>query len=266
MPWMPACPSDVGVFHGPLDPIAIVTHRTYGAWGGDYSVGKQGIFHFLIGKNDGNWVQFAPTDVVQYHCNGANFTAVGIEIEGTNEDDLTPWQSARLGDVLQWLHATHGIPLDYLDPNSVAPASVHVNDGNFRGVISHVSVMTDDGSQQHTDEISVAAFNAAVNAQPAPAPPAPRTQGSKMEIIVGSLPKDSAWGSPDGAVPIPANDAVALLVQGSTICGSWAEAKAQYGVPSGAKAWADAHPGVEIWHVDAPVLAAVLHGHNKLVA
>ncbi len=157
--------------HGALDPQAIVLHRTYGAWGGDYSVGHQGIFHFLLGKDQGRWVQFAPTEIVQYHCNGANFRAVGIEIEGTNDDALTDWQSAKLGDVLHWLHAEHGIPLDYLDPNSVAPASVSVNHSNFRGVISHVSVATDDGSSQHTDEIPVAAFQAAIgNAGPAPAP------------------------------------------------------------------------------------------------
>lgn len=192
MGWMPGCPQDPGVFHGDLKPIAIVLHRTYGAWGGDYSVGKQGIFHFLLGKDEGNWVQFAPTEVVQYHCNGANFKAVGIEIEGTNDDPLTSWQLARLGDVLDWLHAEHGIPLDYLDPNSVAPASVHVNDGNFRGVISHVSVATDDGSQQHTDEIPVSTFNAAV-AAPTPPQPAPPGGSPAMFLLVVDGPNAGLW-------------------------------------------------------------------------
>ena len=163
MGWMPGCPADPGVYHGALSPVAVVLHRTYGAWGGDYSVGKQGIFQFLIGKDDGNWVQFAPTEIVQWHCNGANFKAVGIELEGTNEDPLTAWQAARLGDVLRYCSQTHGIPLNYLAPDAVPYASVWVNGGGFSGVISHCSVATDDGSQQHTDRIEVADWVRAVS-------------------------------------------------------------------------------------------------------
>lgn len=168
MPWMAGCPADQGVLHGPMTDVrAVVLHRTYGYWPGDYSVGKQGIFQFLIGKADGNWVQFAPSEDCQWHCNGANRYAVGIELEGTNDDPLTDWQAARLGDVLRWVNATHGVPLEYLDPFGVAPASVWVNSGNFRGVISHVSVKTDDGSSQHGDFILPADFQRALGATPA---------------------------------------------------------------------------------------------------
>lgn len=169
MGWVPGCPQDPGVYHGPLAPIAVVLHRTYGAWPGDYSVGKQGIFHILLGKDEGRWAQFAPTEIVQWHCNGANGKAFGVEIEGTNDEPLTDWQAARLGDVLRYARDAHGIPLDYLDPDSVPRASVHVNDGTFRGVISHCSVQTDDGSSQHGDFITVADYQRAVGTTPTPA-------------------------------------------------------------------------------------------------
>ena len=191
---MPGCPQDPGVYHGPLNPQAIVLHRTYGAWGGDYSVGKQGIFQFLLGKDEGNWVQFAPTEIVQYHCNGANFRAFGIEIEGTNEDALTDWQLARLGDILRWANTEHGIPLVYQDPAVTPPASIWVNQSNFTGVISHVSVQTDDGSQQHTDEIDLATFNRAVAADsPVPAPTPILIPEDLMEFTKNPYAKDEVW-------------------------------------------------------------------------
>lgn len=162
MPWMPGVPADPAPTFGALAPIAIVLHRTYGGWGGDYAVGKRGTFQFLIGQDDGQWVQFASTDSVCYHCNGANLKAFGIELTGTNDDPLTDWQAARLGDVLRWGHAEHGIPLDYTDPLTIPPASIHVNDGTFRGVLSHASVMTDDNSSQHSDMVTVADYNRAI--------------------------------------------------------------------------------------------------------
>lgn len=166
MGFVPGCPIDDVGGYGPLAPIAVVLHRTYGQWGGDYSVIRRGkLCQVLIGKEQGQWVQFASTEQVHYHCNGANFQAFGIELTGVNEDPLTQWQEARLHDVLTYAHDAHGIPLDYLDPNSVAPASVWVNGGGFRGVISHDSVRTDDGSSQHTDLVTVADYTAALNPQ-----------------------------------------------------------------------------------------------------
>lgn len=162
MPWMPGCPSDPATPKGSLTPIAIVLHRTYGQWAGDYSVGKnQGYFQFLIGQDDGQWVQFMDTNSVAWHANGANFKAFGIELTGTNEDTLTPWQLDRLGAVLHWASTTHGIPLTYTDPSVTQPASIHVNDGNFQGVISHASVQTDDGSAQHSDLITLSDYQLA---------------------------------------------------------------------------------------------------------
>jgi hypothetical protein len=163
MGFVPGCPIDDVGGYGPLTPIAVVLHRTYGQWAGDYSVIRSGkLCQVLIGKEQGQWVQFASTDVVHYHCNGANFRAFGIELTGTNEDPLTPWQVARLGDVLRYANEAHGIPLTFLDPDAVPPASVWVNGGGFRGVISHVSVRTDDGSSQHTDAVTGQAFAVAL--------------------------------------------------------------------------------------------------------
>lgn len=197
MPRLAGCPQDQGVTYGYLDPIAIVLHRTYGQWPGDYSVIKNnGLCQFLIGKDEGQWVQFADTNQVTYHCNGANFKAVGIELTGVNEDPLTPWQEARLGDVLNFLHVAHGIPLDYTDPNTVAPASVWVNGGLFRGVISHDSVRTDDGSSQHTDEVPILAYIGALF-KPGPTPPEDDVKlsyiGKKSDPNAGIFVSDGVW-------------------------------------------------------------------------
>lgn len=175
-----ACPQDTATPMGSLAPIAVVLHRTYGYWPGDYAVIKNNsLCQFLIGKDTGNWVQFMDSTAVAYHCNGANFKAVGIEIEGTNDDPLTDWQAARLGDVLRYLSSEHGIPLTYQDPATTAPACIHVNGGGFRGVISHLNVQTDDGSSQHSDEVSLADFQRAVGT---PAPP-PQKGKKKMDLI-----------------------------------------------------------------------------------
>lgn len=186
MGWIPGWPTDPVAPKGSLTPVAVTLHRTYGGWGGDYSVGKnQGLFQFLIGQDDGQYVQFMETTSVAYHCNGANFKSFGVELTGTNEDALTAWQVAKLGEVLRYASSEHGIPLVYQDPVSTPPASIHVNDGNFRGVISHVSVMTDDGSSQHTDLVTVADFNAAIQ-QPGPTPTPTGDDDVTLYKITGS--------------------------------------------------------------------------------
>lgn len=162
MGWIPGWPTDPTTPKGSLDPKAVVLHRTYGHWPGDYSVGKQGIFQFLIGADPGHYVQFMDTTSVAYHCNGANFRAFGVEIEGTNDDPLNDWQVARLGEVLRYANSAHGIPLNYLDPITTPEASISVNHSNFVGIIAHRSVATDDGSSQHGDFVTVADFQKAV--------------------------------------------------------------------------------------------------------
>ncbi len=176
---------------GGLTPVAVVLHRTYGQWPGDYSVIKgNSLCQFLIGQQDGQWVQFMDTNQVAYHCNGANFKAVGIELTGTNDDPLTDWQVARLGEVLRFLQSAHGIPLGYIDPSSTPPASIWVNGGGFSGVISHVSVRTDDGSSQHSDAIWVSDYARAVqSAVPTP----PKKDDDPMLYVFNPHVADEIW-------------------------------------------------------------------------
>jgi len=105
VPWMPGIPHDPTATYGGLAPIALVDHRTYGGWGGDYSVGKGARgkigFQFLVGKEFGQWVQFADTSRLCYHAAGANSWSAGIEVTGVNEDEFTDWQDHSMG----WRHA-----------------------------------------------------------------------------------------------------------------------------------------------------------------
>lgn len=129
---------------GRLAATACVLHRTYGARGQDqyagaYSIGKNGRggvgigFHFLIGKKDGQWVQFYDTTTEAAHALGANGWAVGIELDGVNEDPLTDWQVRALGWVIGSLpfpHTYYDGPRKrvggYLSHNAV-PGSTHTD-------------------------------------------------------------------------------------------------------------------------------------------
>lgn len=163
-----------------MTPLAIVLHRTYpprkkveyDSYPGDYgSIKAKELCQFLIGKEEGEYVQFMSTDRVAYHCDGANWKAFGVELSGYNEEPLTEWQIARLHDVLQYGHDHYAIPLTYADPATTEHASIWVNGGNFRGVISHDSVRTDEAikqadgtwkSDQHSDAVTLADFQRAV--------------------------------------------------------------------------------------------------------
>lgn len=140
--WMPGIPHDPADTHGGLVSVAAVCHRTYGGWGGDYAVGQGSRgsigFHFLVGPNDGQWVQFASTDERCYHAKGANDWSVGIEVSGTNEDPFTPWQVLACAEIVGWLHDTHGIPLDYYDSGRA---------GRRAGFVAHNAIAGSD----HTD-------------------------------------------------------------------------------------------------------------------
>lgn len=187
------CPQDDGQAFGYLNPVACVLHRTYGFWPGDYSVIKNnGLAHFLIGRDGGQWVQFTDTNQVTYHCNGANFRAVGIELTGTNDDPLTDWQEARLGEVLRFLNVAHGIPLNYVDPAVTPEASIWVNGGGFSGVISHDSVRTDDGSSQHSDQITLSDYIRAIQGA-VPHPPSPKKDDDPMLYVFNPHVPEEIW-------------------------------------------------------------------------
>ena len=127
-----------------LTPTAVVLHRTYGSWAGDYSIGKSGRgkepigFHFLIGEDEGRWVQFYDTTVRCNHAAGANDWSVGVEIEGRNEDRLTDWQVRAACWILTAVTGAHNIPRTYtvdgrrrklhgVLPHSLVPGSTHTD-------------------------------------------------------------------------------------------------------------------------------------------
>lgn len=237
MGWLDGWPHDPLTPRGGLTPLAVTLHRTYGgSFSGDYGTIKNngnsysgaGGCQFLIGKNDGERVQFGDTTTVLYHCNGSNFKSFGVEITGVNEDDLTDWQVASLHEILAYARDAHGIPLDYCDPYTTAHASVWVNGGGFRGVISHTSVRTDDGSSQHTDLVTPNDFARALGDTP---PPMPRpTQGAWNMAAVGHH-----W--PDGAAPGANDDWYAL--DGGIILHIFGGDRATLGIPREAIDWLD---------------------------
>ena len=163
------CPQDPGLHpQGPLTPTAIVWHRTYGKWPGDYAVGKNGRdgvgigFHFLIGKASMRWNQFYDTMIEAAHALGANNWAIGIELEGTNDEPLTDWQVAALRWITQMVCDAHKIPRTYT--NTGARRKIN-------GILPHLLV---PGST-HTDTISWADWQRVFPDEPViPAGPAQR--------------------------------------------------------------------------------------------
>lgn len=149
---------------GPLTPTAVVLHRTFGRWAGDYSIGKNGRggqpigFHFLIGKTQA--VQFYDTAVKCNHAAGANSWAVGIEFEGTNADALTDFQVATGADVIRSICAAHAIPLTY---ETTGPRR------KVNGCLPHLLVPGSD----HTDLVTAADWARMFTATPPPYIPPP---------------------------------------------------------------------------------------------
>ncbi len=167
---LPSIPYDPGPTHGPLTFGAAVCHRTYGSWGGDYGVGKGsrgGIsFHFLVGKDDGQWVQFAPVDRLCYHAAGANGDTVGIEVSGKNGDDFTDWQVEKVGEIVQWLNSEHGLPLVYRQSGRIPSETWH-------GFLAHNAV----AGSTHTDYWTPGDWAKVSAGTPAIPPPPPEFSG-----------------------------------------------------------------------------------------
>lgn len=147
---------------------AAIAHDTYGQFAGDQSVGLYGVgFQFHI-PDDGRIFQYYDSRAVAWHCNGANFRALGCEFGG--EGDLTAAQIISGGILARLVRDIDGVPLVYCAPGDVGQASVWVNGGGYRGWIPHLNVATDDGSAQHTDSISRDQWNQMTASAPAPAP------------------------------------------------------------------------------------------------
>jgi len=115
MGWCPDVPRRNGPHQGAQQVNGVICHRTYGAWAGDLAVGDGARapvgFHFLVGRQEGQWAQFCES---QMHCNhaaGGNSGTIGIEVTGTNDDPMTDWQIRALSHICQWICAEHDIPL-----------------------------------------------------------------------------------------------------------------------------------------------------------
>lgn len=143
----PDVPYDPGPSHGGQTPSEVICHRTYGRWGGDYNVGQGSrgsiSFHFLVGPDEGQWVQFVDTDRVAYHAKGDNTGTIGIEVSGTDADRMTDWQVRALAHICRWISDTHGIPLvKYRGPRT----------STFHGWRDHGDVAGSDHTDGWTDE------------------------------------------------------------------------------------------------------------------
>ena len=167
---VPGVPYDQGVNVGrAIAPTAIVLHRTYGSWLGDYHVGKRGRpdgpgigFHFLVGKASTRWAQFYDTTQQTGHAKGAGSWSVGLEFEGTNEEPLTDWQVAAGAHIIGAVCDHHGIPRTYYDGPRQRVA----------GCLPHASVPGSD----HTDRLTRADWDriaARWAPPPTPTPPPP---------------------------------------------------------------------------------------------
>lgn len=165
---------------GQITPTAIILHRTIGHWQGDYNVLKNGgavgyiSVHFLVGQDEGQWVQFAPVDVLCNHAAGdpGNGNAFGIEISGTMDEPLTDWQIDRVAAIINWAATEWGIP-----PVKYDGAQGRIDTWN--GVIDHRHIVAPkqfahfDGVEDD-DWAKIAAKIAGGTIAPAPAPgPAP---------------------------------------------------------------------------------------------
>ncbi len=160
------CPQDVGHGHGPMNPSGGILHRSYGGWGGDVAtVRNSGLAHFVVGKDEGQWVQLADTTEVTYSVGNwqANNATVAIEFTGTNEEPLTDWQARAGGEIIRQVSAAHGIEVAYND-GSEGP----VYNGPWVAWRAHRGVHPDQGTQ-HTDFITAEDWPRMMGATP-PAP------------------------------------------------------------------------------------------------
>jgi N-acetyl-anhydromuramyl-L-alanine amidase AmpD len=178
--WMPDIPHDQGTQpQGTIKPVGVVAHRTYGSWNGDYSVGKGSNppvgFHFLVGKAQGKWVQFYDTTTRCAHGGSnanANDVAVGIEVEGRNEDVMTDWQVSAVRRIVDWLYTTHGIAKVYRYGTAHNSKADH-------GYLPHSAVAGSDHSDYWTEADWARIIGAPVPPQPGP----PSAEQLTVEVV-----------------------------------------------------------------------------------
>lgn len=96
-------------------------------------IGRRGYFQFLVSR-DGTVTQFAEADAVCWHAGTPwNFRGPGIEVEYLDEDVIfTPAADRATGELVGWLHAEWGVPLDFYDGPRI---------NSWSGFITHRSLI-----------------------------------------------------------------------------------------------------------------------------
>jgi len=117
--WMPGLAHDPGrnAFYagGRSRMQSVVLHYTAGAYGGDYSIGKDGYFNFYVPRERAP-VQFAEGDALTWHAGEWNDQGTGIEFERLNDSyAYTDHQYLWGGKIVRWLHDRYGVPLNFYD-------------------------------------------------------------------------------------------------------------------------------------------------------
>lgn len=177
---MPGIPQDPGSNpRGGFSPIGVVKHETFGGWNGDYSVGVGNAddvigFHFLIGKNEGQWVQFYSIFTKCNHAAGGNSYYVGIEVTGSN-DEMTDWQRRASKAVCSFIMDEGSMP------------GVHATGGRqgaFNGFINHLQVLgSDHDDYWHEDDANYATSGGAVTVSDDGDDELTEDQAAKLEAI-----------------------------------------------------------------------------------
>lgn len=147
---------------GPLSAKGVVLHRTTGYFNtGDYAVGKWGHyngpktkgrslgFHFLIGKDPKQSIQFVPINKLVNHVKHWSSAYIGIELSGDvgqykdgylhGKDPLTEWQLTETARILKWINSVTGIPLV-----EVTHATMMHQTGVFNGLVGHRDLTNND--------------------------------------------------------------------------------------------------------------------------
>ena len=129
-------------------PFAVL-HRTQGtdsrALGKNRLHSSPGTFNFLV-RAGVLWCYY-PANVRCSHAAGGN-DGPGIEIEGYDGDPVADADLEILGQLVEWLHNTYGVPLSFYDG-----ARRQIDDSGFRGFVTHASIATEP-KWQHTDNIT----------------------------------------------------------------------------------------------------------------
>lgn len=182
---------------------AVTCHRTIGRWSGDYGVGKNrshaapGTFNFLVGQDEGQWVQFYRADCRCSHAAGANYAGPGIEFSGLNDERLTPWQIKAGAFIVGTLVRIYGFPRVLREDSP----RIWLDQSGYRGAINHLGVdYPPNPSYRHYDFITQAEFLGGVE----PPPELPDLETDMLLLAENAdHPKDYYYVTPAGVLDCP---------------------------------------------------------------